>query len=99
MERNFGQVWTKRIGPSKNPGTVNGPETLALIDTGCDQMFLREQIGETAGKLAKEEVAPKCIHGNILWYPSMIVKLTVDRSQGHIKVYMFPDYPYPVILA
>lgn len=65
---------------------MNGQETLALVDLGCDHTFVWEWKLGTVGKLAKGETPIKCTHGDILGYPSMTVKLTVDGNKGEMKV-------------
>lgn len=74
----------KRTGPCRL-GVWSG------ISLGLDSKNVR--------KCMKREIPIKYIHGDVLWYPSMAIKLTVDESQDQMKICVALDLLYPVILG
>ncbi|XP_050804276.1 putative SCAN domain-containing protein SCAND2P [Gopherus flavomarginatus] len=105
MECHFGQVCSgeahvRRPQAAKItvPVVMEGYPTVALIDSGCDQTLVRQNLGPQANtRLGMIQL--QCIHWDIRLYPSTQAQLTVGGVTQPMVVGLAPRLAYPVILG
>ena len=79
-------------------GKLDGRDVQVLLDTGSKTSIARASLVDPS-KCTQQTVKVKCVHGDIIAYPSATVDLKIDGWEREITVALVPDVPVDVVLA
>ena len=73
-------------------GQLDGKDVQVLLHTGSETSIARASLVDPA-KCSQQTVKVKCVHGDVIAYPSAIVDLKLDGWEGSIRVALVPNVP------
>ena len=79
-------------------GKLDGRDVQVLLDTGSETSIARASLVDPS-KCTQQTVKVKCVHGDIIAYPSATVDLKIDGWEREITVALVSDVPVDVVLA
>ena len=79
-------------------GKLNGKDVQVLLDSGSETSIARASLVDPT-KCTQQMVKVKCVHGDVITYPSAIVELKIDGWEREITVVLVPDVPVDVVPA
>ena len=79
-------------------GKLDGKAVQVLLDTGSETSIARTNLVDPT-KCTQEMVGVKCVHGNVVAYPTATVDLEMDGWEKEITVALVPEVPVDVVMA
>ncbi|XP_078533236.1 uncharacterized protein LOC144819118 [Lissotriton helveticus] len=78
---------------------LNGKTIEALLDTGCHQTVVVQDLVPLQSICEEETVLVSCVHGDVKEYPLAEVLLEIDRDSQVRKVGVVPTLPETILLG
>ena len=84
----------------RRPGIVEGTMVQDIIlDTGCSQTMVREDLAKTSKLLEGEAVTVRCAHGDTVLYPLSEVELELAGKKMMVRAAISENLPASVLLG
>ena len=84
----------------RRPGIVEGTmEQDIILDTGCSQTMVREDLAKTSKLLEGEAVTVRCAHGDTVLYPLSEVELELAGKKMVVRAAISENVPASVLLG
>ena len=80
-------------------GRLDGSPVEMLVDTGCDQTMVSQELVDPAKVDQTKKAQVLCVHGHIEFYPTAMVKLSVGGQEQEKEMIVAPKLPTSVLLG